>query len=202
MSSAVSERAHTLWRPAACPHLPEAPEDLDWRYLNAVREDRNGRFYLCALTYGQFLWRQGLAARALLSVDRALGAQLAGDEPELQRWPLPYPAIAWILRETPPQVFLGNPRVHFQHLADRVGEPRRQQRSARYWACWHLARRILPQLPGDPKHRVREPTFTETYDSLRLHGLPGEADHWNTLAASLAPAACPEATADAIRSGT
>ena len=31
-----------------------------------------------------------------------------------------------------------NPRVHFQHLADRMNELRREQRRWRMWACWNL----------------------------------------------------------------
>ena len=69
-------------------------------------------------------------------LDRAFGADLAPGEPVLAAWPLPYAAMAWLLQHTPPETFIGNPRVHFQHLADRMNEPRREQRRWRAWACW------------------------------------------------------------------
>ncbi len=162
-----------------CPHLPAPRAGLDWRTLHAFRDaDRGGAFYLACLEYGHALWQRGFAARALLCLDRALGADLAGTESELRAHPLPYAAMAWLIGATPPGVFLGNPRVHFQHYADRVNEPRREQRRCRAWACWALACAVRPELPGDPKHRVVEPMAGEIDTGLRLHGLPGEADLW------------------------
>jgi len=165
-----------------CPHLPTPRPGLDWRALHAFREgDRSGGFYLTCLEYGHTLWRRGLAARALLCLDRALGADLRGDEPELQAQPLPYAAIAWIIRETPAGVFIGNPRVHFQHYADRLGEPRREQRRWRAWACWALTRAVRPDLPGDPRHRVDEPAMGEIAAQLERWGLPGECEVWQAV---------------------
>jgi hypothetical protein len=162
-----------------CPHLPVPRAGLDWRALHAFREaDRGGAFYLACLEYGHALWQRGFAARALLCLDRALGADLRGDEPELRAHPLPYAAMAWLIAHTPEGVFLGNPRVHFQHYADRMNAPRREQRRARAWACWALARVVRPDLPGDPKHRVVEPTLDDVAVALRAHGLDGEAELW------------------------
>ncbi|MBL9198855.1 MAG: hypothetical protein JNL39_00050 [Opitutaceae bacterium] len=162
-----------------CPHLPAPRAGLDWRVLHAFREaDRGGAFYLACLEYGHALWQRGFAARTLLCLDRALGADLAGGEPELRAHPLPYAAMAWLIAHTPPGVFLGNPRVHFQHYADRMNEPRREQRRWRAWACWALARAVRPDLPGDPKHRVVEPTHDEIATALRAHGLPSEVELW------------------------
>src|SRR5690606_35970429 len=118
-----------------CPHLPPPRADMDWRALNAVRTTKDQGFYLTALTYGHTLWQRTLPARALLCLDRAMSADLRGDEPVLQTWPLPYAAMAWLMAHTPRSVFIGNPRVHFQHYADRLGEPRRDQRKWRAWAC-------------------------------------------------------------------
>jgi hypothetical protein len=163
---------------------------LDWRSLHAFREtDRGPEFYLACLEYGHALWLRGFAARSLLCLDRALGADLTGDESVLQQHPLPYAAMAWLIRETPSGVFLGNPRVHFQHYADRMNAPRRDQRRWRAWACWALARAVRPDLPNDPKHRVIEPTLNAIADGLIAHGHPGEVELWQTTLAGIAPKA-------------
>jgi len=164
-----------------CPYLPAPRAGLDWRALHAFRDtDRGASFYHACLEYGHALWQRGLAARALLCLDRALGADLRGDESVLRDYPLPYAAMAWLIAETPPDVFLGNPRVHFQHYADRLNGPRRDQRCWRAWACWSLARAVRPDLPGDPRHRVVEPTLDEIAAGLQAHGHPGEAGLWRT----------------------
>jgi hypothetical protein len=147
--------------------------------LNAFGEgDRGARFYHACLEYGNSLWRRGFAARAILCLDRAMGADLKGDEAVLSDWPMPYAAMGWFMQHCPPGVFVGNPRIHFQHYADRMNEPRREQRRWRAWACWALARRIMPDLPGDPRHRVEEPTLKKIEARLRRHGIPGEAALW------------------------
>lgn len=140
--------------------------------------ERGAAFYLACLEYGQALWRRGLAARALLCLDRAFGAELRGNEPVLAPWPLPYAATRWVIAHTPAGVFIGNPRVHFQHYADRMRVPRRDQRQARAWACWAITRAVRPELPGDPRHPVREPSHEEIEAALRQHGHPGEAELW------------------------
>jgi hypothetical protein len=162
-----------------CPHLPAPRAGLDWRALHAFRDaDRGAEFYLACLEYGHALWSRRLAARAVLCLDRAFGADLRGDESELRAWPLPYAALAWCTAHTPAGVFLGNPRVHFQHYADRMNAPRRDQRRWRAWACWALVRIVQPELAGDPRHRVLEPTCAEIASGLAAHGLPGETALW------------------------
>ena len=162
-----------------CPHLPEPRAGLDWRALHAFRHGTRGpEFYFACLEYGHELWRKKFAARALLCLDRALGAELRGDEPVLRAYPLPYAAMAWLIGQTPGDVFLGNPRVHFQHYAARMNEPRREQRRWRAWACWALARAVRPELSRDPKHHVIEPTVAEIAAALRLHGHANEVDLW------------------------
>ena len=100
-----------------------------WRVLRAFREQEcGGEFYLACLEYGHSLWLREFAARAILCLDRAFGANLQSEEPVLKPWPLPYAAMAWFIRHTPDGVFLGNPRVHFQHYAGRMNEPRAEQR--------------------------------------------------------------------------
>jgi len=154
---------------------------MDARALSAHGPAREAAFYLTALTYAHYLWQHGLAARALLKLDRALGADLRGDEPVLRDQPLPYAAMAWFLRHTPPEVFLGNPRVHFQHLADRMNEPRREQRRWRAWACWALSRAVRPEFAADPKHRVVEPPVELIAKKLTAHGIPGETALWQDV---------------------
>ena len=162
-----------------CPHLPPPKPGLDWRALNSFGSgDRGERFYHACLEYAHSLWQRGHAARAVLCLDRAMGADLRGPEPVLGDWPVPYAALAWLLRHTPKGVFIGNPRVHFQHYAGRMNEPRREQRRWRAWACWALARRVMPELKGDPRHRVEEPAMAEIEARLRALGVPGEAELW------------------------
>ncbi len=120
-----------------------------------------------------------------------MGTELTGAEPELVRWPMPYAAMAWFLAHTPPDVFTGNPRVHFQHYADRMNEPRRAQRQARAWACWAIARRVRPELPGDPKHPVREPSEAEIAVALDTAGLAGETQLWQGIVQRCSERAAP-----------
>lgn len=165
-----------------CPHLPPPREGLDWRLLAAHRDaHRGGEFYLDCLEYGHSLWIRGQAARAILCLDRAFGAELRGDEPVLAAWPMPYAALVWMIRFTPDGIFLGNPRVHFQHYAGRMNEPRREQRRWRAWAGWALARAVRPDLPGDPRHAVTEPSAEEIFQQLGRHAFPDEARQWRRI---------------------
>jgi len=162
-----------------CPYLPEPRAGLDWRALHRFRDsERGAEFYLACLEYGHALWQRGYAARAILCLDRAFGADLRGTERELREWPLPYAAMKWFIASTPVDVFLGNPRVHFQHYAGRMNEPRREQRRWRAWACWAIARAVRPDLAGDPKHAIVEPTLEEIDARLREWGHAGEAEMW------------------------
>ena len=176
-----------------CPYLPAPRPGLDWRALHAFRTtDRGADFYFACLEYGQVVWQRGFAGRALLCLDRAFGADLRGDEPLLQAHPLPYAALAWIVREAPGGIFIGNPRVHFQHYADRMNEPRREQRRWRAWACWALVRVTRPDLPADPRHVVVEPTPEEIAAALDVHGLRGETTLWREAMGVLQPRAAAE----------
>lgn len=167
--------------PDPCPHLPESDPGMSWRSLAPYRSSPGADFYPVALRYAQTLWMRGLSARSLLALDRALFAQMDGSEPVLREWPLPYRATAWIVAHNPSGVFIGNPRVHFQHLADRVRGSDAARKSWRAWACWRLVRAVDPQLPGDPRHIVTEPTDSAISDGLSAHGHPGEADLWRSV---------------------
>jgi hypothetical protein len=167
---------------ALCPYLPRPRPGLDWRALNAFPEgDRGEHFYHACLEYGNALWHRGFPARAILCLDRAMGADLKGGEPILARWPMPYAPMVWIMRHSPDGVFIGNPRIHFQHYAGRMNPPRKEQRRWRAWACWALAKSVMPDLPGDPAHRVDEPNVNQIVAHLRTHGVPGEAALWSTV---------------------
>jgi hypothetical protein len=151
---------------------------MSWRDLGHHGAARDAAFYLSALTYAQYLWQRGYAGRALLSLDRALLANLRGNEPVLRRWPLPYVALHWVMTHAPAKALVGNPRVHYQHLAGRLRGPGAHQKKARAWACWHLARRANPEWPGDLRHKIREPSVAETKTSLQKWGLKAEARIW------------------------
>jgi hypothetical protein len=141
---------------------------------------RGEEFYLSALTYGQYLWQRGLAARALLAVDRALLSDVPPGAPVLASWPLPYRALRWFMTCAEPAALVGNPRVHYQHLAGRLQGSRAARQRACAWAAWHLARLAQPAWPGDPRHAVDEPTLGDTASALSIHGLPGELAAWQS----------------------
>ncbi len=172
-----------------CPYLPTPRAGLDWRILHAHRgAERGDGFYRDCLEYGHSLWRQGLAARALLCLDRAFGAELRGDESVLREMPLPYAAMAWLVANSPTDIFIGNPRVHFQHYADRMNEPRREQRRWRAWACWALVREVRPEFPPDFRHCVNEPGHVEIEDALNQFGHGGEGVLWRSVLERQRPA--------------
>ncbi len=182
---AACENLTAMPEPEPCPHLPPADPQMSWRTLAPHRSAPGEELYPLALTYAQTLWLRGLSARSLLALDRALYADLDGTEPVLRHWPLPYRAMIWIVKNNPPGIFIGNPRVHFQHLADRVRGERREQKSWRAWACWGLVRTACPDLPGDPRHAVTEPDTATIFRQLQTHGHPGEAELWQDVLRSL-----------------
>ena len=156
---------------------------MDWRVYQPHGDSRGAGFYGTCLEYGHALWHRELPARALLCLDRAMGADLAETDAVLGSWPMPYAAMAWIMREVPRDLFCGNPRVHFQHYADRMNEPRKELRRCRAWACWALACEVRPELDGDSKHDVVEPCLEEIEQKLRIEGLEGESEQWRRVLA-------------------
>ncbi|QXD23419.1 hypothetical protein F7C95_16030 [Opitutia bacterium ISCC 51] len=161
-----------------CPYLPDADPSMDWRSMQESKSVSNAQFYRTALGYGQVLWLKNLPARALLAIDRALLTSLTGKEPEIQDWPLPYRAMAWMLAHYDDAAFVGNPRVHFQHLATRVRGDRHEQRKWRAWACCYLACLQRPLLPGDEKQGIEEPTRTDIEAGLEQYGIERELETW------------------------
>ncbi len=169
----------------SCPHLPPVAEPLKASAMKACGTGRGREFYLQALRCAHSLWLQGLPAQSLLLLNRALGADHRVDPDMCREWPLPYRAVAWVLQNRREDHFIGNPRRHYQHLATRMVEPRKEERTWRAWACWLLARRILPDFPADEKQiaeeGVREPTREEIHRQLALCGMPGEAPLWEEV---------------------
>lgn len=165
-----------------CPYLPRGEKALSAISMRSVGSERGGAFYRLALTCAQSLWRRGLPAQALLLLNRAFSADLSGDEAVLQEWPPPYRAMRWIMEKRKEEQFIGNPRRHFQHLATRMVEPRRELRSWRAWACWAIAREVFPEYPADAvqleKEGVKEPDEAEIFEQLHRLGLPEEASLW------------------------
>ena len=157
-----------------CPFLPETDRVIRASEIAALGQDRGPGFYEASLRYGQSLWRTGLPAQALLQCNRALSTCLGKDEPVLQRWPLPYLPMVWLLVNRREGQFLGNPRRHFQHLATRMTEPHKKLRAWRAWACWYLSKRVLPEdeFPADWKQirseGVVEPVFAQISERLRV----------------------------------
>jgi len=166
-----------------CPYLPTAEEALTAAAMKVHGKDRGPAFYLGALTCAQSLWLQGLPAQALLQLNRAFSAELTGEEAELAAWPLPYSAMVWVMRQRTEDQFLGNPRRHFQHLATRMVDPRRDQRRWRAWACWYLSRIVFPDAPADEcqlaEESIVEPERPDILAALREHGFPGEDHLWS-----------------------
>lgn len=176
---------HAIWKNAPCPFLPETDHVCSHVDMEAVGNDRGTRFYEMALQYAQSLWRRGFPAKSLLLCSRAMSADLHQGDDILRRFPLPYHAVAWLIVNRREGQFFGNPRLHYQHLASRMVEPKRELRTWRAWACWYLTKELLGQeeFPGD-WHQIRtegvvEPTHDEI--SRQLHRLSRLDDDrvWN-----------------------
>ncbi len=155
-----------------CPFLPPIDDVVAAAEVVALGKERGPVFYETSLRYGQSRWRTGFPAQALLQVNRALSTWFRAGEPVLKQWPLPYVVVSWLMVNRPPDQFLGNPRRHFQHLATRMVEPHKELRVWRAWACWYLAKAVLPEaeFPADWKQireeLVVEPTFAEIRQQL------------------------------------
>ncbi len=163
---------------APCPALPTPETVMSWRDLEAAKAIDEPSHYLTCLRYGQQLWMDGLPARALLAVDRGLFCDVPSGHPVLAQHPLPYRVIRWMVTQDIGKTFIGNPRVHYQHLADRVRGERSQRIRWRSWAAWAVVRAARPDWPADPRHAVKEPELTEIQEALRACGVAGETDTW------------------------
>lgn len=164
----MSEPKHIAGR-EACPYLPLAPDVMlasDTRALRAGND--HDAYYLATLECAQSLWLQGKPAQALLQLNHALGVEIAPGSQALMQWPLPYQAIVWMFTRRHEDGFLGNPVRHYQHLASRMSGPRKELRSWRAWACFHLAENVLPEaeFPRDQRQIEREQLIIPSSDEV------------------------------------
>lgn len=187
---AIPDRSMESAAILTCPYLPVSEQLLTAACMIPLGKDRGAAFYEQALTYAQSLWLQGVPAQALLLINRALGAALEPGHPVLAHWPLPYRAAAWILQHRTEAQFIGNPRRHYQHLATRMVEPRRELRTWRAWACWWIARQVFPDLPADldqiANEGIQEPQPEEIAGHLERLGHPGEGELWRAAVPHIA----------------
>lgn len=165
-----------------CPYLPLVTEVIRPSAPRQIREAGSDEdYYLAALSCAQSLWLEGKPAQSLLQLNHALSIHLPPEASVLTDWPLPYQAKIWLFDNRSDAGFLGNPVRHYQHLATRVSGARRELRSWRAWACFHLATRSLPDqdFPRDfhqiESEELRLPTWDEVIEQLSLQGSHAEA---------------------------
>ena len=164
-----------------CPFLPEI--DRVWRAtdVTAFGDERGAAFYHASLCYAQSQWRKGVPAQAMLQINRSLACCLKMSE---MSQPLGYKPMAWLIANRREGQFIGNPVRHFQHLATRMVEPWKELRTWRAWACWYLARAMLPaaDFPADMvqirDEGVVEPTFAQIGERLRALSPADDVDRW------------------------
>lgn len=165
------------WLPAvhSCHGAPPGGREI----LRSLGADRGARFYQAALAWGQERWCAGYPARAVLALARALYAEVGCGHLVCLEWPLPYRALRWVFSRYPEaHGFRGNPRISFQHQADRMKGRNASLRRARAWAVWVLVREELPDLPGDPLHVVTPPERDEVREWLRREASEAESELW------------------------
>lgn len=178
----VPSPIHVPHRPH-CPFLPRVEQALRPSDIRNLRRQGGSTGYLATLNCAQSLWLQALPAQALLQLNHALAIQLPADTKVFHDWPLPYQAKVWILKNHQPPEFIGNPVRHYQHLATRVSGPKKELRSWRAWACFHLAEQCLPSSDFPRDHRQIEkenlsiPLWDTVLRSLSSLGTQYELDY-------------------------
>ena len=185
-----------------CPLLPEIERTITAADSRAIGKERGAAFYAFCHRYAQSKWMSGLPAQALLQLNKAMSADLSGDEPVLEERPIPYAVMAWILRARPDQrgQFLANPRRHWQHYATRMSGPRAELRTWRAWACHAIAVRVLPEgeFPDDEEQIAKEgvliPDEAVILAELERHGWPRETEIWSEVLRSFGPEGEPPIT--------
>lgn len=154
------------------PLLPEVSQPCEAQELLAHGRQRDAAFYETCHRRAQSLWRQGLPAQSILALNRALSCVLPAEDPVMQRLPLPYLPLAWMLVHRPAaEFFLGNPRRHWQHLATRMVPPHAELRTWRAWACWYLAKEALPEaeFPADLQQIRQEGICEPRHSDIAQH---------------------------------
>lgn len=154
-----------------CPFLPIAHHVMRPSEARAARDTgSDDSYYIAALTCAQSLWLEGKPAQSILQLNHALSLRLPDHSPALIQWQLPYRAKIWILKNRLHTEFLGNPVRHYQHLATRVSGQRRELRSWRAWACFHLAEQNLPskEFPRDERQIKNEEINIPSWGEVTL----------------------------------
>lgn len=179
--------AHLPEKPL-CPFLPPINEVLKPSDIKGLKgENDREQYYLATLKCAHSLWLCGLPAQSLLQLNFSLGEDLPEDCAALSSYPLPYPALQWILKNSLTEEFLGNPVRHYQHLASRMSGKNTDLRTLRAWVCFHLASDALSPdaFPKDQDQLVREkliiPPLQAVLTSLREAGKTREAEQINRL---------------------
>lgn len=189
-----------------CPFLPAISGSHDFTLTRRHGAARGAEFYRDALCYAQSQWMAGKPAQAILQLNKAWMADLAGDEPVLTECPTPYRALVWILETAAGgnHGFLGNPVRHFQHLASRMSGPRGETRAWRAWLCLHLSEGVLAtaEFPRDGAQVSREglwiPTAARALREVARHGWPGETDALECRGRSIRPRETAEAALEKL----
>jgi hypothetical protein len=166
---------------AFCPFLPQPETDMNHGCLTSYKSSSPRQYYYNALKYGNFLWSKGYAGRAILAVARALYTRLPEHDSIYSDWPLPYPAIHWIVANHGSDEFPGNPRISFAHQATRMKPSHGMTKRARAWAAWAVVCHARPSLPGDSTDPNTELNHLEIEELLLTHGHSGEAEQWKRL---------------------
>ncbi|MCC5841086.1 MAG: hypothetical protein JJT96_13295 [Opitutales bacterium] len=156
---------------------------MDYRHLRIHRAGEGSGLIAAALEYAQALWMAGSPARSILALTRALYA--APPHTENAPYPVPYAALAWICRTHGGSGagFLGNPRISFQHQAQRMRREPLERRRARAWAAWYLAAQALPKLPDDDRAKTELPSCGKIAEALQANSSMAEAVLWFEVAA-------------------
>ncbi len=179
----------TEWVNPPCPLLPAVNRHFDHQDIEALHHERGPLLYETALHYAQSLWREGFPAKSILLLNRALALPLSVHE----QWPLPYAALVWIMQNQPNGQFIGNPRRHWQHLATRMVEPNKELRTWRAWACWYLAKTLLPEATFPSDHQqIREeqlvkPTCDQIAANLQRLSPANDLEIWQQALSTLQP---------------
>lgn len=158
---------------APCPILPQIRHPLPIHHSRSHRLECSLAYYTACLELAQSRWMAQHPAQAILQLDKSMMALLTRDHPILERYPIPYVAIRWIMENAPPAGYLGNPVRHFQHLASRMSprQPQPELRSYRAWACYHIASACLPATlyPQDHRQLLHENLRIPDLDETKKH---------------------------------
>jgi hypothetical protein len=84
-----------------CPYLPLPEAEMSYRSLRELRGGDIEAFYRTALGYGHYLWLKGCSGRAILTITRALYADLPDGGIGPARMVAPIQSVALDRRQSP-----------------------------------------------------------------------------------------------------